>query len=69
MNGLFLTQSLKKKKKLDVDKTDGYYAFKTSEDSEDHDIFNVVVGHAVSAVVSKMTSKSRIRRQKESSPQ
>ena len=69
MNGLFLAQSLKKKKKLEADKTDEYYAFKTNEDSEDDDIFNVVVGHAVSAVVSKMTSKSRIRRQEESSPQ
>ena len=69
VNGLFLAQSLKKKKKLEADKTDEYYAFKTSEDSEDDDIFNGVVGHAVSAVVSTMTSESRIRRHKESSPQ
>ena len=69
MNGLFLAQSLKKKKKLEADETDEYYAFKTSEDSEDDDIFNGVVGHAVSAVVSTMTSESRIRRQEESSPQ
>ena len=47
MNGLFITQILKKKRKLEEDKTDEYYAFKTSEDSEDDDIFNVVVGHAV----------------------
>ena len=33
--------------------------FKSSEDSEDNDIFNVAVGHAVSAVLSEMTSKPR----------
>ena len=54
-----MTQSLKKKRKLEEDKTDEYYAFKTSEDTEDDDIFNVVVGHAVSAVVSEITSKPR----------
>ena len=59
MNGLFMAQSLKKKRKLEKDKTDEYYAFKTSEDIEDDDFFNVVVGYAVSAVVSEMTSKPR----------
>ena len=56
--------NLKKTMKLEEDKTDEYYAFKTSEDSEDDNIFYVVVGHAVSAVVSKMTSKPRKRRGK-----
>ena len=32
MNGLFMTQSLKKKRKVEEDKTDEHYAFKTSED-------------------------------------
>ena len=48
MNGLFMTQSLKKKRKLEEGKTDEYYAF--SEDSEDDDILNVVVGHGVSYI-------------------
>ena len=52
-----MTQSLNKKKKLD--KTDEYYRFKTSEDSEDDEIINLVVGHAVSVFTSKMTSKPR----------
>ena len=64
MSGLFMTQSLKKKRKLEKDKTDEYYAFKTSEDREDDDIFNVVVVHAVSAVVFEMTSKRRKQRGK-----
>ena len=54
--------NLKKKRKLE--ETDEYYAYKTSEDSEDDDIFYVVVGHAGSAVVSEMTSKSRKQRSK-----
>ena len=56
--------NLKKTMELEEDKTDEYYAFKTSEDSEDDNIFYVVAGHAVSAVVSKMTSKPRKRRGK-----
>ena len=63
MNGLFMTQSLKKKRKLVEDRADEYYAFKTSEDSED-DIFNLVVGHAVSTVLYEMTSKPRKQRGK-----
>ena len=59
-----MAKSLKKKTKLEEDKTDEYYAFKTSEDSEDDDIFNVVVVHAVSAVVSEMTSTPRKQRGK-----
>ena len=58
MNILFMTQSLMKKRKLEEDKTDEYYEFKTSEDSEDDDIFNVVLGHAVSAVAFEMTSQN-----------
>ena len=54
--------NLKKKRKLE--ETDEYYAYKTSEDSEDDDIFYVVVGHAGSAVVPEMTSKSRKQRSK-----
>ena len=38
MDGLFMTQSLKKKRNLEEDKTDEYCAIKTSENSED-DIF------------------------------
>ena len=64
MNGLFMTQSLKKKSKLEEEKTDEYYSFKTSEDSEDDNIFNVVVGHVVSTVVSEIILKSREQRGK-----
>ena len=70
MNWLFMTKSLNKKRKLEEDKTDEYYAFKTSEDSEDDDIFNAVVGHAVSAVVCEMILKpGKKKRQQQSSPQ
>ena len=55
MNMLFTTLSLKKKKKLEEYKSGEYYAFKTSKDCENYDIFNAVVGHAISAVVSEMT--------------
>ena len=54
-----MTKSLKRKMKLEEDRTDEYYTFKTSEDSEDDDIFNAVVGHAVSAVLSELNSKPR----------
>ena len=65
MNGLFMPQSLKKKSKLEEEgKTDEYYSFKTSEDIEDDNIFNVVVDHAVSTVISEMISKSREQRGK-----
>ena len=65
MNGLFMSQSLKKKSKIEEEeKTDEYYSFKTSEDVEDDNIFNVVVDHAVSTVVSEMISKSREQRGK-----
>ena len=59
-----MTQSLKKKGKLEEVKTYEYYAFKTSEDRDEDDIFDIVVGHAVSAVVSEMTSKLRKQRGK-----
>ena len=59
MYGLFMTQSLNKERKLEEDKTDEYYRFESSENSEDDGIINVVVGHAVSVFASKMTSKLR----------
>ena len=59
-----MTKSLKRKMKLEEDRTDEYYTFKTSEDSEDDDIFNAVVGHAVSAVLSELNSKPRKERGK-----
>ena len=55
MYGLFMTQSLNKERKLEEDKTDEYYRFESSENSEDDGIINVVVGHAVSVFASKMT--------------
>ena len=39
MNGLFMAQSLKKKRNLEEDKTDEYCAIKTSENNEDDNIF------------------------------
>ena len=50
--------------KLEEDRTDEYYTFKTSEDGEDDDILNAVVGHAVSALLSEMNSKPREQRGK-----
>ena len=46
--------NVKEKRKREEGKNE-YNAFKTSE----NDIFNVVIGHAVYAPVSKMTSKPR----------
>ena len=60
-----MTQSVKGKRKLEEGKTDVYCTFKTSEDSEDDEVFNVEVGHAISAVVSEMTSKPRKQRSKD----